>query len=230
LGLKASPSKRLVPPDSRSGRPAGVTWRIFLAAVLLMLAVSACATPQTIPPQPACDGEAYYFPRGIFPEGYPASDAKRRLWYSASLARIREPSLSCGNREGEAYRLIWLHDFAHPVVIRITSRDRQVEAEAFQLSGTGKGDPGVSLYRVHKRLSTEDWGRLQTALRRSRFWFLPTSGNMYGHHGEQWIVEGRRRDAYHIVDRWSPPAGAYRDLGVVFFDLVHWQRPDSSRY
>jgi len=228
--LKAFLLKQFVRPNDRSGRRAGITWHMFLAAGLLLLAVSACATPRAIPAQPECDSKAYYFPPGTFPEGYPAADAKRRLWYAASLARIREPSLSCGTWEGEAYRLIWLHEFAHPVVIRVTSRDRQVEAEAFQLSGTGKGDPGFSLYHVRKRLSEADWGRLQMALRRSRFWYQPTSGNMYGVHGEQWIVEGRRGDAYHIVDRWSPQGGAYRDLGVVFFDLVHWRRPDSSRY
>lgn len=201
-----------------------------VSAVLLALVLSASATDQPRPVISECSGDQYYFPAGTFPAAYPAADLPRRRWYSSYLARLHEPSLSCGNGSEETYRLMWLHNFAHPVVIRITRRDSQVEADAFQLSGSGGGDPGLVLYQTHKRLSTMDWELLQAKLRHSTFWSLPTSGNMYGVHGEQWILEGRRNDAYHIVDRWTPPAGPYRDLGAFIFDLVGWRRPDSSGY
>jgi hypothetical protein len=199
-------------------------------AILLVLVLSTSATDQPRPVLSACSGDQYYFPVGTFPAAYPASDLQRRRWYSSYLARLHEPSLACGNELEETYRLTWLHTFAHPVVIRITRRDSQVAADAFQLSGSGGGDPGLVLYQTHKQLSMKEWGLLQAKLRHSAFWSLPTSGNMYGVHGEQWILEGRRNDTYHIVDRWTPPAGPYRDLGAFIFDLVGWQRPDSSRY
>jgi hypothetical protein len=199
-------------------------------AILLALMMSGCATERPRPATSACSGDQYYFPVGTFPAAYPASDPQRRRWYSSYLARLHEPSLSCGNRPEETYRLTWLHTFAHPVVIRITRRDSQVEADAFQLSGSGGGDPGLVLYQTHKRLSMMEWELLQIKLRNSAFWSLPTSGNMYGVHGEQWILEGRRNNTYHIVDRWTPPDGPYRDLGGFIFDLVGWRRPDSSRY
>lgn len=33
--------------------------------------------------------------------------------------------------------------------------------------------------------------------------------------GDQWIVEGVRGGRYHVVDRWSPEPGAYRDLALL---------------
>lgn len=199
------------------------------AGILLMALAAGCGgTMPSDADTSSCTGDETYFPRGTFPKDYPGADEKRRQWYSATLARLNEPSLSCGADPAETYRLIWLHSLAHPVVIRITRTGEEAELDAFQLSGVGAGDPGVLLYRAQRRLSAVDWGRLRTALEQSHFWSLDTSGNMYGVHGEQWIVEGRRNGSYHIVDRWSPPRGTYRDLGVVFFDLAEWQRPDST--
>jgi hypothetical protein len=179
---------------------------------------------------PPCEGDERFFPKGTFPVDYPASDEMRRQWYSATLSHLDEPSLFCDKLSGETYRLIWLHSYTHPVVIRITRHNNQIIANAFQLSGLGRGDPGVLLYHVQKQLTVTEWEQLKAGLQHSNFWSLPTSGNMYGAHGEQWIIEGRRGDEYHIVDRWTPSAGSYRDLGVLFFDLVGWQRPYSSEY
>jgi hypothetical protein len=38
--------------------------------------------------------------------------------------------------------------------------------------------------------------------------------------GAQWVIEGRRVDAYHVVDRWSPRGGPYRDAGLAFLQLA----------
>lgn len=212
----------------------GLLATAILPATAATMLLAGCTTPKPAkpeqPPPEQCTGAQTYFPAGTFPADYPGSDRLRRQWYSTVLARLNEPSLSCATGNFASYRLIWLNSLAGPVVIRITRQDRNVTLEAFQLSGLGAGDPGSLLYHVHKRLSVVDWGLLQGALARSDFHDLPTSGNMYGLHGEQWIVEGRDAAGYHIVDRWSPPAGSYRDLGVFFFDLAGWQRPYSSKY
>lgn len=202
----------------------------IMPVIVMTIILAGCATAQTSSAASACSGPERYFPAGTFPAGYPGSDLQRRQWYSTVLARLDEPSLSCDGDVGDSYRLIWLSSLAHPVVIRVSRRGERIVAEAFQLSGTGGGDPGGLLHRVERPLSVTDWNRIETAVRLSDFWQLPTSGNLYGAHGEQWIVEGRRGDRYHVVDRWSPQAGRYRDLAVLLFDLVEWERPHSSRY
>jgi hypothetical protein len=204
--------------------------RAPLAAVAgLLMLLSGCGH-QPGPAASTCAGDEFYFPPATFPTAYPGSDLLRRRWYSSSLQRLGEPSLSCGAGAAETYRFIWLHQFAQPVVIRVSRRGSRIEADAFQLSGEGGADPGWLSYQAHRQLSATDWTALQARLRDAHFWSLPTSGNLYAAHGEQWILEGRRDGSYHVVDRWTPAAGAYRELGVWFFDAVGWERPHSSRY
>ena len=136
------------------------------------------------------------------PRHYPASDAQRRLWYATPLARLGEPSLSCGHAvNAQSYRLLWLNSQAHPVVIRITRTEDVISLHAFQLSGWGATDPGRLTAYSHRRLTEAEWRRLQAALIDADFWRLPTSGNLYGIHGGQWVIEGNDRGRYHLVDR-----------------------------
>jgi hypothetical protein len=194
-----------------------------MIALGLVLALPGC---QSRPPSAVCSGSNYYFPIDSFPRHYPASDEERRLWYSMPLARIGEPSLSCGHAaEAQSYRLLWLNSQGHPVVIRITRTGNVIMLYAFQLSGWGGTDPGSLTGYTHRRLDNGDWIRLQTALKNAEFWRLPTSGNLYGSHGGQWVIEGNDRGRYHLVDRWSPAAGPYRALGDLFFELSGWIKP-----
>lgn len=189
----------------------------------LVLALPGC---QSLPPPADCSGPNYYFPAGSFPSHYPASDDQRRGWYSTPLARVSEPSLSCGHSTAaQSYRLLWLNSQGHPVAIRITRTADVIMLYAFQFSGWGATDPGGLTGYTHKRLDNGDWDRLQTALKNADFWHLPTSGNLYGSHGGQWVIEGNDRGHYHLVDRWSPAAGSYRALGDLFFELSGWVRP-----
>ncbi|MBU0813242.1 MAG: hypothetical protein KKH69_16815 [Gammaproteobacteria bacterium] len=189
----------------------------------LAFALQGC---QSLPPPAACSGPNYYFPVDSFPRHYPASDDQRRRWYSTPLARAGEPSLSCGHStDAQSYRLLWLNSQGHPVAIRIRRTGDVVMLYAFQLSGWGTTDAGSLTGYTHKRLDNGDWQRLQTALKNAEFWRLPTSGNLYGSHGGQWVIEGNDRGRYHLVDRWSPTAGYYRTLGDLFFEFSGWVKP-----
>ncbi len=198
--------------------------RMGCTAVVLALGLPGCQAASVQPP--ACADATYYFPADSFPRHYPASDAQRRLWYATPLARLGEPSLSCGHAvNAQSYRLLWLNGQAHPVVIRITRTEDVISLHAFQLSGWGATDPGRLTAYSHRRLTEAEWRRLQAALISADFWRLPTSGNLYGIHGGQWVIEGNDRGRYHLVDRWSPTAGAYRALGDLFFELTGWTKP-----
>jgi len=59
-------------------------------------------------------------------------------------------------------------------------------------------------------------------LRKSDFWTMPTqpTPRAVGFDGAQWILEGRRRTEYHVVDRFSTGEGAYRDPALTFLKLA----------
>jgi hypothetical protein len=68
-------------------------------------------------------------------------------------------------------------------------------------------------------LTPDAWEKLQQALNAAQFWALSTAGEEVGLDGAQWLIEGRRGQTYHAIDRWSP-RGAVHDLGRLFFDLA----------
>jgi hypothetical protein len=72
---------------------------------------------------------------------------------------------------------------------------------------------------VSAQLSRDDWGKMQTALTMSDFWSLATNDGRMGFDGANWLIEGRRGDTFHAVNRWSP-RGVVRDLGRTFFALA----------
>jgi hypothetical protein len=66
-------------------------------------------------------------------------------------------------------------------------------------------------------LTLADWGRLQEALIAA----LDEEGPLLrGLDGAFWTIEGRRKDIFRAVSRWSPRDEAVHDLGRLFFDLA----------
>jgi len=195
-------------------------------AALLFLALSGCSTTKSQPVAAGCGTDDWYFPRGTFPASYPSSDEARRRWYSLPYIRMQELSMSCGDWTGaDAYRFLWLDTSSQPTSIRITRQDNRIWLLAIRLSGTGGGDPGFVSEVVRRELPAADWDRLTAAVAKAHFWALSTSGNMFGQHGEQWIIEGRQKADYHLVDRWGPNQADYRALGLLFFDIAGWSFP-----
>ena len=64
------------------------------------------------------------------------------------------------------------------------------------------------------------------------FWRMPTLPlkGPPGLDGAQWIVEGRRGGDYHVVDRWTPREGVYRDAGLAFLKLAGIDVPAADLY
>jgi hypothetical protein len=52
-------------------------------------------------------------------------------------------------------------------------------------------------------VSSEQVNEFLKQLHEADFWSLPTAKFVYGHDGEEWLLEGKRNDKYHVVDRWS---------------------------
>jgi hypothetical protein len=124
---------------------------------------------------------------------------------------------------GRDLRFTWLRTFHRPFAVRIVRDAVGARLVAVELTGAGGYDPGSVAKRTEKRISDGDWRLLSAALSKTSFWSMPTQSSepAVGLDGSQWIVEGRRGSGeYHIVDRWTPREGAYRDAGLAFLALA----------
>jgi hypothetical protein len=54
-----------------------------------------------------------------------------------------------------------------------------------------------------------------------QFWRLPTREDICVIDGAQWILEGLKNGNYHIVDRFSPERGMFREIALKFIQLAH---------
>jgi hypothetical protein len=118
--------------------------------------------------------------------------------------------------ESEVCRFLWRSSFNGGAFVQIARRGESVELRSRVLgrSRLRREEPLVS-----GTLSPNDWEKLQQALAISDFWSLDATDDRIGLDGAQWLIEGRRGNIYHSVDRWCP-RGAIYDLGRLFFALA----------
>lgn len=69
-------------------------------------------------------------------------------------------------------------------------------------------------------LNLQDWRRVHTAVGVASFWSLDPDEVGLGLDDATWTIEGRRRDSFQAVKRWSPEEGGLRDLGRLLFELA----------
>lgn len=95
-------------------------------------------------------------------------------------------------------------------MVHVTRKGDRVRITGVELDGEGGYEPGTVQTIVEKQLSDPEWTLLSSSLARAAFWGMRTRGDNEGLDGAQWILEGRRADSYHVVHRWSPKEGAFR--------------------
>lgn len=174
-----------------------------------------------------------YFPPGVF-----SIDARvdqcERSWFSNALRSADEPALwtASGIQEGEVYRFTWLRSFHQPIVIRLTL-DTNESGKLFAkvMSGSGGHGPADVSTRDEFRLIPADVASFLEKLQKAHFWGLPTKVPLSGLDGAEWIVEGVKDGKYHVVVRWSPKDGPYRDSCLyLMFTLATLRIPDPEVY
>jgi hypothetical protein len=116
--------------------------------------------------------------------------------------------------EAEVYRFTWRSSFDGDAVVRIGRQGGEITPRCLYRSSLF-GDAA----RRRVPLTVSDWGRLQDALIAAPFWALDPEDLRLGLDGSGWLIEGRRKDIYRAVSRWSP-RGALRGLGELFFELA----------
>jgi hypothetical protein len=118
------------------------------------------------------------------------------------------------------YRFLWLRTWGRPIAVRVEKVGDAATLIATELDGWGGYNPGKVARRIERRLTLVEWNLLSDRLTRIGFWRLPGHLPGQGLDGAQWIVEGREGARYHLVDRWSPKTGDYRDLCLALVDLA----------
>ena len=150
----------------------------------------------------------------FFPAALSESAWSRRFlndWYSRHLEAMNELPLSALENEDESYRFLWLRSFHRPVAIHVWRTGDRHFMVVKRVNGRGGYDPGTFDLYWARSLSENDWNAFMLHLEHSQYWVMSREDDRGMFDGAQWIMEGYRQGRYHVVDRQSPDAGAYRD-------------------
>jgi len=166
------------------------------------------------------DGEFRYFPNRVFNEREDLHKSKSR-WYSNYLKAMREPSLYKwdDNHTTTLYRFTWLRSFHRPISIRLEILpDGEGKLYSKILSGRGGYGPGELTTSRVISVSKDTVQEFIELLQEQIYWELPTNTESGAHDGARWIIEGRKDEKYHLVDRQSP-RGRTRKIGLFLLKL-----------
>jgi hypothetical protein len=169
---------------------------------------------QARPTCPSATDADYFFESGALGRNHKFVSG----WAASYLRAAHEPSLSCGESSAdESYRFIWLRGHHETIIVRMEGSDKGHYVIATEFSRPVPYVPTISKAReVLKSVTREEWDSAVSALSASGFWTMGRSPDEPGFDGAEWVVEGRRGGAYHVVHRWSP-IGPYREaaLGIL---------------
>ncbi len=139
------------------------------------------------------------------------------------LVKYQEPEL--GQLKQECYRLIWsnvFNDTAHVITIGkdLTFIHKKLPKNP--------DSTRIIAEKIEIKLLKREWRALQQSVYKNKYWTLPREIDRYGCDGGTWIIEGRRPDAarcgkrdYHIVSRWSPEEGDFRNLCETIMNIAN---------
>jgi hypothetical protein len=133
------------------------------------------------------------------------------------LKMFEEPDLS--TLDHESYRLVFDHVFSDTTnFIRVGNKDSKpyfIHKKTIRNSDT----TAIIVGLVEKPLGEDEWRLFKESIYQNRYWLLQREIDRMGVDGGTWTIEGRRPDAesfkkrsYHVVSRWSPEEGAFRNI------------------
>ncbi|HXQ74218.1 MAG TPA: hypothetical protein VN844_27185 [Pyrinomonadaceae bacterium] len=160
-----------------------------------------------------------YFPRRLLSQDE-WRDQFKTDWYAKHLGAMDEAPLSFPDEQvRESYRFLWLRSFHHPVGVRLWKTEMDQFITVNELSGAGGYEPGTSILKSQRRLSQSEWDAFKRLLEYSCYWEQPTDADDAGLDGAQWLLEGFREGRYHLVVRWTPQKGSFREACLYMLKL-----------
>jgi hypothetical protein len=159
--------------------------------------------------------DEHFFPGGFLFPADRRNDADDfvREWWSSSLQRMEEPSLSCDGVGVEGYRLLVVPTWGPALAIRIGALRARTRLSVALLNGQGGYDQGHLERLSSRELFAAERRKIVRAIHDAGFWNMPTVDyERRGFDGTEYILEGRSGDRYRVVHRWSPESGTFHDL------------------
>ncbi|HZS09585.1 MAG TPA: hypothetical protein VFD58_32455, partial [Blastocatellia bacterium] len=77
---------------------------------------------------------------------------------------------------------------------------------------------GEGRHLLH-HITQSEWDEFVRQLGAICYWKLATKDDALGNDGAEWILEGIRENRYHLVNRWSPESGGYREACLYLLKL-----------
>lgn len=169
------------------------------------------------------DSTKFYFPANF--------DSFNNEWYSEHLFAMREPILFFDSSQTEIYRFVWLRTFHNPISIRIEKQQNICLLTWKLCNGAGGYEPGQLTIAKQKQIDNAIWEKFKTLLTQIDFWNLDTEEKeIMGLDGSQWILEGKKGEKYHVVDRWSPKNDKYSQCCDFLIKLTDLTFGDEDKY
>jgi enterochelin esterase family protein len=166
-------------------------------------------------------------------ESSQSDDERLKTFTSSYVARMGELPLSSGKEPSDlACRFLWLRTFHHPVSVRIQRSGSSIILRGVELDGAGGYAPGKIAKEVKRELSPAEWETVVAKLDRSGFWQMESreDRSRMGLDGATWILEGSQGGKYHVVSRWSPESGDFREACLFFLQLSNLMIPGDEIY
>lgn len=125
---------------------------------------------------------------------------------SRQLSALKEPSIWTQSKENDGvttYRFMWLATHRRPTCIRVDKRADTVILHISQHDGSPGMIPGKLILSKDRKLTNQQWLRIQDEFERATFWSETTSvqENEGGADGDDMVFEGARQGKYHIMLR-----------------------------
>jgi hypothetical protein len=146
-------------------------------------------------------------------------------WYSKNLVALQEPSLFelSKDKKAHVYRFLWLRTFDKPIALRLVVYPEGTGLIFKKISDGSAGyDPGELVVNETVAVNKEDVDTFLEMLNKVKFWQLPIKekSDVLGLDGAQWVIEGVSSGKYHLVDRWSPTKGQFREAALQLVRLA----------
>jgi len=127
----------------------------------------------------------------------------RLKWYTRHLQALKEPTLY-NLLPQKVFRFLWLRTFDNPIAIRIENENNKITLYWKMCDGKGGYEPGEITVNERKQIPIAEWIKIEEKINSIDFWNRPpTINDFFGTDGSQWILEGKKSDKYHFLDRWN---------------------------